>query len=80
MSIFNKYSIRQVGTVTSKYEKYMGIERHSPEKQRLLNINEFKNKTLEFYSKLNNDEKEILEDRLVDIVFWLKNKVISQKK
>ena len=27
MSIFNKYSIRQVGTVTSKYEKYMGIER-----------------------------------------------------
>ena len=80
MSIFNKYSIRQVATVTSKYEKYIGIERRSPEKQRLLNINEFKNKTLEFYSKLNNDEKEILEDRLVDIVFWLKNKVISQKK
>jgi len=80
MSIFNKYSIRQVGTVTSKYEKYIGIERRSPEKQRLLNINEFKNKTMEFYSKLNNDEKEILEDRLVDIVFWLKSKVISQKK
>jgi len=80
MSIFNKYSIRQVGTVTSKYEKYMGIERRSPEKQHLLSIYEFKNKTMEFYSKLNNDEKEILEDRLVDIVFWLKSKVISQKK
>lgn len=79
MSIFDKYSIRQVGTVTSKYEKYMGIERHSPEKQRLLNINEFKNKTIEFYSKLNEDEKEILEDSLVDIVFWLKSEVIMQR-
>ena len=45
MSIFKKYSFKQVGTLTSKYEKYMGIERDFPKRdnQRILNINEFKN-------------------------------------
>ena len=82
MNFFDKYTRSQISNVTNKYEKYMGIERGYPkrEKQTILDIDEFKSKTKKFYLELNEDEREILQEMLSDIIFWLVSEVINQKR